>query len=450
MSILIGYVILYLCATVAVGIRTATRVKHGSDDLLAKRSLPLYMVMITVFATWFGASMCLILVGLFLARKLCPMRLPTTGAYYGQRYNRAVELLVSLCIVVAYLGWLCAQISALGLVFNLLSLGTISLSNGMMIGAAIVVLYALFGQRWSVAFTDLFQMVIIVAGLLYLAYIVTDLVGGSASVIEHVAVASKLDFAPTFTATTLLAYVAAWVTMLFGSIPPQHVFQCENSAKDETTARGALIPGVRPFVLALTPFFLAYTVSLIVPQGATSLLVQDAQRSLPALLLDTTPLFAQGMFFGALLAAIMSTASGALLAPSIMMMQNVLRPLIPMRDSQLRLATRIVVVLFSIAVTALALALQGTSIYDMVGNAYKVTLVGAFIPLVMGLYWSRATSQGALFAVVFGLTAWLQTERLAEQTVWPPQLVGLLVSFLAMVIGSLIPQVVCRPASAFR
>jgi Na+/proline symporter len=150
------------------------------------------------------------------------------------------------------------------------------------------------------------------------------------------------------------------------------------------------------------------------------------------------------MFFGALLSAIMSTASGTLLAPSITLTENVIRGFLPMNDRQMLLATRIVVACFAVAVTLFALASQGTSIYDMVGNAYKVTLVSAFVPLVMGLYWKRATTQGALGAVIGGLAAWLLMEQYGNESIWPAQLVGLLVSFAGMIAGSLVPQAVAK------
>jgi SSS family solute:Na+ symporter len=474
MSTLVTFVFLYLLVSIAIGLYAATRVKNTSDYAVAGRSLPLYIVIATVFATWFGsetvlgipakfiehglggivedpfgASMCLVLVGLFFARKLYRMNLLTIGDFYRQRYNRTVEIIVSLCIVISYLGWVSAQITALGLVFNVLSQGSISMSAGMLIGAAIVLLYTLFGGMWSVALTDFFQMIIIVVGMLYIAYVVSGLAGGADKVVAHAAAAGKLEFFPTLTAKDILAFVGAWVTMMFGSIPQQDVFQRVMSAKDENTgATGAIVGGSLYFLFAFIPIFLAYSASLIDPKMVQSLLGTDAQMILPTLVLNNMPILAQVMFFGALLSAIMSTASGTLLAPSITLTENVLREFITMNDKQTLLAARIVVVCFAIAVTVFALASQGTSIYDMVGNAYKVTLVSAFVPLVMGLYWERATTQGALFAVIGGLASWLLMEQIGGDSIWPPQLVGLLVSFGGMLVGSLAPQFVSRSATA--
>lgn len=474
MNTVFGFVILYLLVTIAIGIYASTRIKNVGDFAVAGRSLPLFVVIATVFATWFGsetvlgipatfleeglggiiedpfgASMCLVLVGLFFARKLYRMNLMTIGDYYRQRYGRTIEIVVSICIVISYLGWVGAQITALGLVFNVLSQGAITTTQGMLIGASIVMLYTLLGGMWSVALTDFFQMIIIVGGLFYIAWLVADLAGGANAVIAHAAANEKFNFAPAFTLPDILAFIAAWVTMMFGSIPQQDVFQRVMSAKSANVgAAGSVIGGMLYFAFAFLPIFLAYSASVIDPKLVASLMETDSQMILPSLILNNVPVFAQVLFFGALLSAIMSTASGTLLAPSLTLTRNLIGEAFPMSDRQLLFATRIVVVCFGIAVTVFALAMEGTSIYDMVGNAYKVPLVGAFIPLVMGLYWNRASTQGALLSTFGGLISWLLMEQFGADSIWPPQLVGLLVSFLGMVIGSLLPQFVRRAAMA--
>ena len=98
---------------------------------------------------------------------------------------------------------------------------------------------------------------------------------------------------------------------------------------------------------------------------------------------------------------------------------------------------RTVVVVFTCLVTLYALNVNA-SIYHMVENAYKVTLVAAFIPLVFGLYWKRASTQGALFAIVLGVSSWLLLEIFHPDGLWPPQLFGLLMSLMGMLVGSLI------------
>ena len=85
-----------------------------------------------------------------------------------------------------------------------------------------------------------------------------------------------------------------------------------------------------------------------------------------------------------------------------------------------------------------------SSIYDMVGNAYKVTLVAAFIPLLCGVYWKRATTQGALLSIFFGLSIWLGSELLNQDGLLPPQLAGFLASIVGMVVGSFMPAMIAK------
>ena len=468
---LIWFVVLYLLVSIGIGLYAATRVHNTRDYAVAGRSLPLYVVIATVFATWFGAetvlgisatftqeglkgvisdpfgsSMCLILVGLFFARKLYRMNLLTIGDYYRARYNRTVEVLTSLCIVASYLGWVSAQITALGLVFSVLSQGAISPAEGMLIGAAIVLAYTLFGGMWSVAMTDFFQMIVIVLGMLYIGYVVSGLAGGAGVVIQHAADAGKFEFWPALGTRDILAFVAAWVTMMFGSIPQQDVFQRVMSARNEDTAvRGAVAGGSLYFLFAFIPMFLAYSATLIDPVMVQKLIDDDPQHILPSLILNHTPVFAQVMFFGALLSAIMSTASGTLLAPSVTFTENILKGMFgEMSDRRFLLTIRIVVVCFAVIVTLFALN-SSSSIFKMVENAYKITLVAAFIPLIAGLYWKRANTQGALFAIVFGLASWLLLEIFLPNGLWPPQLAGLLMSAMGMAIGSLLPHFVGQP-----
>lgn len=188
--------------------------------------------------------------------------------------------------------------------------------------------------------------------------------------------------------------------------------------------------------------FVVASAVLIMPDTARALLQDDPQKILPTLVMERMPLVLQIAFFGALLSAIMSTASATLLAPSTAFVENILRNLRPgMSDALTLKAMRMSVLVFTGCVLTYAITMQGTSIYEMVSGAYQVPLVGAFIPLVFGLYWQRATTQGALLAVGLGLGVWLlfiASPMLSEA--FPQQLAGLLAALVGMLAGSLLPQ----------
>src|SRR6185436_8295573 len=150
------------------------------------------------------------------------------------------------------------------------------------------------------------------------------------TVVTHAYDAGKFaSFVPSFTLAGILAFIAAWVTMMLGSIPQQDVFQRVASSKDEKTAgRASILGGCLYFIFAFIPMFLAYSATLIDPQLVEKLIDGDKQSQLilPNMILNHAPLFAQVMFFGALLSAIKSCASATLLAPSVTFTENILRP----------------------------------------------------------------------------------------------------------------------------
>jgi Na+/proline symporter len=385
-------------------------------------------------------------VALFFARAFYRMDLLTIGDFYKKRYGKGVEVLTSIAVTLSYLGWTSAQLTALGIVFNSLSQGAISLNHGILLGAVIVLIYTTLGGMWSVALTDLFQSVVIVLGLIYVAALASGMAGGFGVVVQHAADAGKFSFWPTGGSKEWLAFVAAWATLAIGSIPQQDVFQRVTSAKNESTAvQGSLLGAGAYFAFAFVPMFLAYAALMVNPEMVNGLLKQggrEIQLILPNFVLQHTPMFAQVMFFGALLSAILSTASGALLAPTGLFTENVLKPLFgEMSDKRFLLTLRVVLVLFTAGV--LIFALNNTStMYEMVQNAYKVTLVGAFVPLACGIYWNRATTQGALLSALAGMAAWIVAERFYADAVMPPQFTGLIASVIGMVVGSYAPQLV--------
>ena len=464
---LIWFVIIYWVVSVGIGLWAALRVKNTADFAAAGHSLPLPVVTATVFATWFGSeavlgipatflqeglggivsdpfgsSLCLILVGLFFARHLYNRRMLTIGDFFREKYGRTVEVLVTLCIVVSYLGWVAAQIKALGLVFNVVSDGGITQTAGMLIGAGSVLIYTLFGGMWSVAITDFIQMIIIVIGMLYIGGEITSQTGGISVVIEHASAAGQFsNFWPDMNLASILGFTAALCTMMLGSIPQQDVFQRITSSKNVNIAvQAAILGGVMYFIFAFVPLYLAYSAVIISPDLVKQYLNTDPQMILPKLILNHAPLIAQVMFFGALLSAIKSCASATLLAPSVTFAENIVRGFFKhLSDQDLLKIMRVTVLCFTGIVTFFAINSE-LSIFKMVENAYKVTLVAAFVPLAFGVYWSKANSLGGLLAVIGGLTVWISCEVLSPNAILPPQLAGLFASIAGMLVGGFVPR----------
>jgi SSS family solute:Na+ symporter len=467
--VLLTLVIVYLLVTIAIGLMAAKRVQNSSDFAIAGRHLPMAMIVTTTFATWFGsetvlgipakfvngglhgvvedpfgAGFCLIFVGLFFAGKLYRLTLLTISDYFRERYGRTVEVVCSLIIMVSYLGWVSAQVTALGLVFNLLSDGVVGMELGMVIGVVSILAYTLFGGMWSVAITDFIQMIILVVGLSILAVFAADQAGGADKVVALAISQDMFKFWPEPNMKDILFFFASAITIMLGSIPQQDVFQRVMSANSlKAATQGPVIGGICYILFAFVPMFLVVSAMLIMPEQAAALIAEDPQKVLPTLVMTHMPFVMQVLFFGALLSAIKSCASATLLAPSVTFTENIWRQFRPHQSDQQELrAMRVTVLIFSLLVLAYAIRMQGTSIYEMVSGAYQVPLVGAFVPLTFGLYWKRATTQGAIFALVLGLLTWGLFLATPAGDEFPAQLAGVLASLTGMLVGSLGPQAI--------
>ena len=235
--------------------------------------------------------------------------------------------------------------------------------------------------------------------------------GGAGKVVDLATSRDLFKFLPEPSLHEIVFFIGAAVTMMLGSIPQQDIFQRVMSADTEKSAVRTIIGGACYVIFAFVPMFLVASALIIMPTEATALLAEDPQKVLPTLVMDKMPFAMQVLFFGALLSAIKSCASATLLAPSVTFTENIWRQFRPYTTDKDNLKTmRISVLVFAACVLGYSILMQGTPIYELVASAYQVPLVGAFVPLVFGLYWKRATTQGPsapwFWALAYGWSSW--------------------------------------------
>lgn len=451
-------VLLYAVIMLVVGLYASRKVKTSTDYALAGRSLPFYMALATVFATWFGSesilgtstkfaeggfsntiedpfgfALCLIIIGIFFNRKLYGLNFLTIGDYFKHRYNNLIAVFLSLVIIVSYFGWVAAQFLALGLVISTIFAG-VSLPVAILISAVVVVLYTYFGGMYSVAMLDTIQSAVIVIGLSVIAFFVVGEVGGFSSLISQTP-ESYFTLTPGMEGSGIdwLIFLTALMTAAFGSIPQQDVYQRAMSAKSAAVSMWASIVGGLVYLsIVMLPITIAAAAKILYPEIAAN----DVANLLLRTVQEHTPLPLQILFFGALISAIVSTASGALLAPGTLLAENIVKPFYKNIHDGLRLKViRIAVVLVAFVAVLMALK-DDVRIYELVISAYTVTLVAGFIPLVFGLYTKWANEFGAFFAVISGILFW-QVASFSETEI-PAAFIGFCASFVAIIVGSMV------------
>ncbi|MBS1542501.1 MAG: sodium:solute symporter family protein [Bacteroidetes bacterium] len=452
---LLGSIILYLIATVLVGYWAARRVKTSGDFMLAGRSLPVLLSSAALFATWFGsetvfgasseflkgglysviedpfgAALCLVLFGLFFARKLYNMNLLTLGDFFKVRFGARAELIASIFLAPPYAGYIAAQLVAMGLILHVVT--GLAVWQGVLISAGVVTFYTYVGGMWAISITDFIQSIIIILGLLVLAVVLSDKAGGVMKVIHDVP-PENFRFLPAPEWKEVTSYLAAWSVLGLGSIPSQDVFQrAMSSGSARTAVRSCYYAAILYLTVAMLPLFISLCTRQLYPDFVNG----DTQLSLPNMVLSHTSLGIQVLFFGSLLSAIMSTTSSAILAPAAIFSENLIRPLMKTKlsDERMLLLTRLSVLLFSGVATVMAC--MRSNIYDLVGESSILSLVTLFAALVLGLYWKKASSAGAILSMVAGCLAWIVFEFVIA-TGMPALVPATLISIISMVLGSL-------------
>jgi len=463
---LLVFVVSYILISLAVSLWAARRVHSAHDFYTAGRSLPLSMVIAMMFAGWFGAetvlgipatfmeegvvgliadpfgaAACLIIFGVFFARRLYRLNMLTIGDFYRRRYGRGIEVISGIAIALSYLGWVAAQITALGMLIHYLSDNAISIEQGIILATAIVLVYTIVGGLWSVAITTSVQIFITVVSLSIIAWLLADQVGGIEPPPPPPPTHDAFSLHETVTPLLALAMLTSFITLALGSVPQQDVFQRANAARNENIAAwSAILGGALYLLFTAIPLFMAYTANLIDPTLVSRVILVDGELLLPSIIGQHLPLFAQVIFYGSLVGVIMGTSASTLLAPSFMITENLLKGLFttPLSDKQFLLLTRVVLIGFAVLVCWYALwsREQDAGIHAMVVAAYKVTLVVAFVPLVAGLFWDKANKTGAWWSVILGLVVWVSGELALPNAVVGAQWWGLLASIFGMMVGS--------------
>ncbi len=448
-------IVVYIAATLAIGFWASKRVKTTNDFTLAGKNLPMVLVGVTIFATWFGPELimgvpglfveegiqgiiidllgsflCLILVAYFYAKKLYRMNIVTISDFFKIRYGKSLELASSIIQVYTYFFWIAAQFVALAYLFN--SILGISIQNGIFLGATIVVIYTYIGGMWAVSITDLLQSVLILIGLMILLVSIIDASGGLTPILADNP-EGFYDFFPESGLYNWTDYIAMWMAFGIGAIPAQEIYQRVFSAKSEKAGRKGII---------LSAFLIIFigSIPLIIGLGAAKLHPElmgadHGQNLVPAMVTQYTSLPVQMLFFGALISAILSTSSGAMLSPATIIGENLIKPYMPnISDKQLLLSTRISVI--AVAGISCLFAFNDSNIHRLVVQSAVLLLVCLFIPLTFGLYWKKASNFGAWTSILIGGISWFICDRL--ETRIDPRICGVVASSIGMIVGSLL------------
>ncbi len=395
-----------------------------SQLLLAGRQLPLIVGVLTMTATWVGGgyingtaeavydpdlgivwtqapwgyALSMVLGGLFFARRMRRANYTTLLDPFEERYGKATAAWLFFPALLGELFWSAAILVALGTTFA--TVLSFDVTTSILISAAVAVGYTVIGGLWSVAYTDVVQLLCMLGGLCVAIPFAVSRVGGVDAVWEAAAVQM-----PAFpTGAGIWPWMDMALLLCLGGIPWQVYFQRVLAARDERTAvRLSLAAAVGCLIMAV-PAVVIGAVGIAADWSGTAAGEAPAPAMvLPSVLVELTPPVIAVIGLGAVAAAVMSSVDSSILSASSLFVWNVYRPLLrpAADDREIGRVVRVAVVVAGIAAACLALSVQ--SVYALWYLCADLVYVVLFPQLVMVLYSRRANRQGALCGAVVGL-----------------------------------------------
>lgn len=413
MNIVLTCILVYIALQLVIAFRFSRRSRSEQDYLLAGRSIGPWMAVFSVFATWYGAETCIgaageaysvgvsgvlsdpfgyaagiIISGLFFAAVLWKRGLTTLADLFRQRYGIGVERLAAIIMIPGSVMWAAAQVRAFGQV--LASTSELGLFAALTLAAAVVIAYTAVGGMWADAVTDLVQGIILILGVVVLFAVFISI--GGAEQLQQLP-PERLDPLHERRWWEALDLIAV---PIFSTIAAQELVSRILAMRGASLARNATVgAGVMYLVLGTLPVFIgmgafAYIGTDADPEQALSLF---AQKHLPL------PLYI--LFLAALVSAILSTLSGALLVAGSLAAHNLVTPLMPGISEASKLkANRIGVITFGLIAYGIALASE--SMYELVQDASALGSSGILILMFFAIWGGRFGSAPSAYAALIG------------------------------------------------
>lgn len=455
-------VAIYIAIMALVGIYSSRRTHTATEFILAGRSLSLGLCTTTIVATWFGggmllggsgaaydegllgviadpfgATLCLMLTGLFFVRIFRRLRFFSFIEFVEQRFGPTATIITSAAALLSSIFWVSGMLVGFGIIFESLT-GT-PLAVGIIGGAVIVIAYTSMGGMLAVALTDFVQIIIVAVGLLLLFAVVVQDAGGWSTIYAQIPDEAWRMRPLKNTGAQWLNYLRAWFIFGLADIASQSLLQRAMAAKSERVAQYSFyLAGIGYLAFAMIPVTLGIIASVTMPG------LNNSESVLPTLAFEHLHPVAVAIFVGALLAAIMSSCDSALLASATVISTNIL-PFFrknPPDSLSLRVARWAIPGCGFVAILG---ALNAQVVFNTMLDANMLLLAAVIVPFILGIWWKKANRAGALAAMFTGIAAWLTT------SLWfptlPGDLIGLGTSLVAMLIVTPLTQKLDPPRS---
>jgi Na+/proline symporter len=338
--------------------------------------------------------------------------------------SRRVAGLGAVAVVVGSVGYLAAQLLALGVLIEALFgtralLGAWSLPAAMAAGCALILAYAAGGGMVAGVYTDVFQGLLMVGAAVAVFARAMAVTGGPGGIARAIAAAPQfgerfLDPLGSVPAATGLGFFFVFSVGVLGQPHMLHKFYM---LKDPRRLKWfpLVLAGSQSLCLLIW-LGIGLAVPALVGSGRLAPLANPDDAA-PAFLLSAVPDALAGVVFAGVLAAIMSTADSFVNIAGAALVRDLPRALGRPLADELRWGRLASV---GVGVAAALLAWLYGDLIALLGTFAFGTFAAALAPAVaVGLNWRRVTRQAAAASIAVGTAANLGLELLARQSAFP-------------------------------
>ncbi len=423
--IVMSVISLYMLGMLAIGFWTSKKINGLADFFVAGRNVGFWFSLAAMFSVWFGAcssvgtagtvytqglrgvisdpfgaSLSLIIAGFFYVALFRRLKFFTVVDIFGKSYSKKSEIFAAILMIPVYLGWLGAQIVAIGTIFQALT--GYDANIGMIIGAIVVLTYTYAGGMWAVTVTDFYQAILLISGIIAIFFFILNDAGGLASVYAQTPKES-LNILPAFSnSSDWISWLGQWLIMGLGCIVGQDLVQRSLSSRTEKISKWSTVgAGLLYFGMGLVVITIGLAGRLLLPG------LENPESLIPSLAVKYFHPLMLGFFISALLAAIMSSADGALIATTSLTIHNVIHRLFPkLNEKKLLDLSKIITVISTII--AMIIALYVGQVYNLMINSWTTLLVAIFVPVTVALFWEKyASIEACWVSMLCGLGTWV-------------------------------------------
>ena len=441
----------YLLILVAVGFFKVRMVKNSDDFMVAGRSLPWYILVGTLLATWMGSGSLFSGAGLgyrnglaglwssggawlgialiyFIARRIRNLGKVTVPDIFEARYGQIAAVLATITTVIAYTTIVSYQFRGGGYVLSLVSDGMISLESGIIITALFAISYTVLAGMFSVVYTDVLNGILMTIGTLSALIFLVYKIDGINEVIYIANSTGKWQLFGNWAAerpgeisgpVIAISFFVPTMLLLMGDA---NMYQRIFSAQDSGSAKKAVLFWIFGVVLLESCIsLLGLTGSVAASKGIIPDLVKEAQQGItdPIALLEAKqsasetviaaiaryaglPTFLGILLVSTMMAIIVSTADSFLLIPATNLTRDVyLRYINPFaKEKQILLISRILVLILGFI--AFLLVSQFKTVLNAAFTAYNIYGASITPALLAAFLWKRATNFGAVASIITG------------------------------------------------